>query len=207
MADKSSTGSDGAEQRIFDAAHVEFLQKGFDGAKMQDIADKAGINKALLHYYYRSKDKLYQMVAKAILSRSVPRLRGIIEGPLPLEEKIPGFVHQYISIIAENHYLPLFIISEMNKHPDRFFDEILPKELPKPNVFYAQVEAAVKAGTIRPIDPRHLLVNMMALCIFPFVAKPMIRMVLAMSAPEWEQFISERKLEVSSFVLHAIKTP
>jgi TetR/AcrR family transcriptional regulator len=142
---KKDNKPEGAEQRIFDAAHEEFLQRGFDGAKMQDIADRAGINKALLHYYYRSKDKLYQMVAQAILSRSVPKLREIIEGDLVLEEKIEAFIHRYITIISENHYLPIFIISEMNKHPERFFSDILPRDFPKPTKFYAQVEEAMDA--------------------------------------------------------------
>jgi TetR/AcrR family transcriptional regulator len=199
------TQKDSTEQRIFDAAHEIFVQKGLDGAKMQEIADKAGINKALLHYYYRSKEKLYEMVARAVLSRNVPLLRKIIEGNLPLEDKIRAFIGQYIDIIAANHFLPLFIISEMNKHPDRFIDQILPKEFPKPELFFQQVEEAVQKGQIRPVDPKHLVVNIVSMCIFPFIAKPMLRILLGMSTEEWKVFLKARKGEIEHFVLASLK--
>lgn len=200
MEEKDST-----EQKIFEAAHVEFTQRGFDGAKMQDIADRAGINKALLHYYYRSKDKLYQMVARAVMSKNIPTLRKVLESDLPLVEKLPLFIDKYIGVISKNHYLPLFLISEMNKHPDRFFDEVLPKDFPKPTVLIRQVKEEVEKGNIRPIDPRHLVVNVMSLCIFPFIGKPMIRMVLSMDSKEWDLFIADRKKEVTAFVMNALK--
>ena len=204
MEKKEIAQQDSTERRIFDAAHEVFTQKGLDGTKMQEIADKAGINKALLHYYYRSKEKLFEMVAKAVLSRNVPLMRRVIESDLPLREKIPTFIDQYIGVISKNHYLPLFLISEMNKHPDRFFDQILPKDLPDPAVFFKQVEAEIQAGNIRPIDPRHLIVNVISMCIFPFIGKPMLRMALGMSTAEWSEFIEQRKKEVTNFVMAAI---
>lgn len=204
MEKKETEQQESTEQRIFDAAHEVFTQKGLDGTKMQEIADKAGINKALLHYYYRSKEKLFEVVAKAVLSRSVPLIRKVIESDLPLAQKIPAFIDQYIGVISKNHYLPLFLISEMNKHPDHFIDHILPKDLPQPNVFFEQVKAEIAAGTIRPIDPRHLIINVISMCIFPFIGKPMMRILLGMGTDEWNQFISERKTEVTKFVMSAI---
>ena len=197
--------NDSTEQKIFDAAHEVFMQKGMDGAKMQEIADRAGINKALLHYYYRSKEKLYEMVARAIIGRAVPIIREFLETDYPLEEKIKRFVDFYVELIARNPYIPIFVISEMNKHPDRFIDTILPKELPKPDVFLKQVEYEVAAGRIRPIKPQHLLVNMVSLCIFPFVAKPMMRIVIGMNAQEMKVFLDERKEEVLRFILASLR--
>lgn len=193
------------EQKIFDAAHEIFLQRGLDGTKMQEIADRAGINKALLHYYYRTKEKLYETVAKAVLSRNVPIIRETIESDLPLMEKIERFVNQYITVISRNHYLPIFIISEMNKHPDRFFENVFPGALPRPENFIRQVEEAVEEGEIRPVDPKHLIVNTMSMCIFPFIAKPMIRMALGMSPGEWILFIEDRKRQVKDFVFAALR--
>ncbi len=204
MAEARAAG-DSTEQKIFDAAHEVFMQKGMDGAKMQEIADRAGINKALLHYYYRSKEKLYEMVARAIIGRAVPIIREFLETEYPLEEKIRRFVHFYVELIARNPYIPIFVISEMNKHPDRFIDAILPKELPKPDVFLQQVEAEVAAGRIRSIIPQHLLVNMVSLCIFPFIAKPMIRIVIGMNAQEMKDFLEERKEEVLRFILASLR--
>lgn len=199
------TPNDSTEQKIFDAAHEVFVQKGMDGAKMQEIADRAGINKALLHYYYRSKEKLYEMVARAIIGRAVPIIREFLETDYPLEEKIKRFVYFYVDLIARNPYIPIFVISEMNKHPDRFIDNILPKEIPRPQVFFQQVESEVAAGRIRPTQPQHLLVNMVSLCIFPFVAKPMLRIVIGMNTQDMRVFLAEREEEVLRFIMASLR--
>lgn len=206
MAKKDSQlPGDSTEQKIFEAAHEVFTQKGMDGAKMQEIADRAGINKALLHYYYRTKEKLYEAVARAIIGRAIPAIRQIIESELPLEEKIRQFIEAYISVISRNPFIPLFILSEINKHPERFIDTMLPNDLPKPEVFFRQVEVEIAAGRIRPIKPQHLIVNVISMCVFPFVGKPMMRILLGMSAEEMRIFLEERKEEVTRFVLAALR--
>lgn len=193
------------EQKIFDAAHEVFIQRGLDGAKMQEIADRAGINKALLHYYFRSKEKLFETIARAILNRNVPVVRSIIESDLVLETKIERLIAQYIGVVSRNSYLPIFLISEMNKHPDRFFDSIFPKELPRPEVFIRQVGEAVAEGRIRAVDPRHLIVNTMSMCLLPFVAKPLLRVLLGMTPEEWDKFIQQRTREVTEFVFASLR--
>lgn len=202
MAKKENQpASDSTEQKIFDAAHEVFTQKGMDGAKMQEIADRAGINKALLHYYYRSKEKLYETVARAILGKALPAIRQVIESDQPLEDKLRRFIETYIDIISKNTFIPLFIISEINKHPDRFIDSVLPK----PEQFFQQVQAEINAGRIRPIRPQHLIVNIISMCVFPFVGKPMIRILLGMGPGEMRLFLEQRKEEVTSFVLAALR--
>jgi TetR/AcrR family transcriptional regulator len=196
---------DSTEQRIFDAAHEVFTQKGMDGAKMQDIAEKAGINKALLHYYYRTKEKLYESVAKAVLNRAIPAIRQVLESDVPLQEKLYGFIDTYIGIIRSNPFIPLFIISEINKHPQHFFDKILPIDLPQPHHFIHQVEEAISRGEIRAVNPRHLVLHVISMCVFPFIGRPMIRIVLGMTHQEMELFLDERKTEVKSFVAAALR--
>jgi TetR/AcrR family transcriptional regulator len=196
---------DSTEQRIFEAAHEVFTQKGMDGAKMQEIADRAGINKALLHYYYRSKEKLYEAVVRAVIAQAIPMVRKVLESDLPLEEKITRFIDFYIGIISKNTFVPLFIISEINKHPDHFFETVLPKELPQPEFFFKQVEEEIRAGKIRPIDPRHLILNIISLCIFPFLGKPLIRILLGMTHDEMKQLLEERKKEATRFILAGLR--
>jgi TetR/AcrR family transcriptional regulator len=203
--EEQALASDTTEQKIFDAAHEVFVLKGMDGAKMQEIADRAGINKALLHYYYRSKEKLYEAVARKILGQAVPFVRQLIESEQPLEEKIRRFIDFYIGIISRNTFIPLFIVTEINKHPDRFFDHILPKELPKPTVFFQQVEAEIAAGRIRPVKPQHLLVNIISMCVFPFLGKPMLRIFLGLNAGETRLLMEQRKAEVTEFVLSSLR--
>lgn len=205
MTNLSDNKNDSTEQRIFDAAHEVFTQKGMDGAKMQDIAEKAGINKALLHYYYRTKDKLYEAVARAVINRAVPAVRRVLESDLPLHEKLNGFIETYMGIIRLNPFIPLFIISEVNKHPQHFIDKILPADLPSPNFFIQQVEEAIARGEIRAVNPRHLILNMISLIIFPFIARPMARIFLALSNAEMEKMLDERKAEVQSFVAAALR--
>ncbi len=196
---------DSTEKKIFNAAHEMFTQKGMDGAKMQEIADLAGINKALLHYYYKTKEKLYETVARAVIGKAIPVIRQILEGDQPLEEKIRYFIDFYIRLISRNPFIPLFIISEINKHPERFFESIFPKELPHPELFFQQVDAEIAARHIRPINPKHLIINIISLCVFPFVGKPMIRLVLGMSPEDMHLFMAERKTQVTSFVLAALR--
>lgn len=202
---KSEIQDDSSEQRIFDAAHDVFVQKGLHSAKMQEIADRAGINKALLHYYYRSKEKLYETVVRAVINRVLPVLRDLIESDKPLLEKIDYFIHLYLQIISKNPYIPLFLINEMNKNQEHFFETIFPNELPKPDRFFQQVHAAVEAGEIRPIAPQHLIVNVISMCIFPILGRPMMRIILGMSAEDMKVFLTQREHEIKSFVHAALR--
>ncbi len=124
---------------------------------------------------------------------------------MPLEEKIKRFIETYIGVISRNTFIPLFIISEINKHPDRFIATILPDDLPRPQAFFQQVEAEIAAGRIRPIKPQHLIVHTISMCVFPFVGKPMMAVLLGMSPDEMRVFLKERTAEVTDFVLAALR--
>jgi TetR/AcrR family transcriptional regulator len=194
------------EFRILEAARHIFLQKGFDGARMQEIADTAHINKGLLHYYFKSKDALFYRVFGIAFDAMMRRIAEVLNADRPLLEKIDHFCGTYIGMMARNAYLPRFVIHEISKHPDRFVSQLgKHHHLPDLRVFYKQVEQEAAAGHIRPIDPRQLLVNMMSMAIFPFLAQPMIQMIHNMGPHEFEQFIKVRKTEVAQFVIHAIQ--
>ena len=125
MGKKDNPSSpDSTEQKIFDAAHEIFVQKGMDGAKMQEIADRAGINKALLHYYFRSKEKLFEMIFTSAAQKLFPKINFIFESDLPLFQKIEQFCHEYLEVMIENPYLPAFLINEINQDPERFIEKI-----------------------------------------------------------------------------------
>jgi len=203
--DKPEIQDDSSEQRIFDAAHEVFVQKVLHGAKMQEIADRAGINKALLHYYYRSKEKLYETVVRAVINRVLPVLRDLLESDKPLLEKIDYFIHFYLQTVSKNPFVPLFLINEMNKNPDHFFETIFPKELPKPDRFFQQVQNAVAEGEIKPITPQHLIVNVISMCIFPILARPMLGVILGMQADDMRAFLNQREVEIRTFVHAALR--
>lgn len=194
------------EAKILDAARAVFLEKGFDGARMQEIANAAQINKGLLHYYFKTKDALFAKVFGMAFGVMIKRFGEILNGDLPLFPKIETFCSLYISTVSRNPYLPRFVINELSKNPDALIGRLKSKsQLPTIKNFDAQIKAEIKAGNIRPIDARQLIANIMGMSVFPIIAKPMLQMILAMSEKEYQAFIEERKTEVASFVIHSIR--
>lgn len=204
MVKKKNT--DTSEEKILGAARKVFLEKGMAGARMQDIADEAGINKALLHYYFRSKDKLFETIFAETSSRFIPRLNQILDSDLSLVEKVNMFCEAYISQMQKNPYIVLFIMNEANKHPESFLHRMWGGEK-KPHIkkLVKQIEAEVKQGNIKSVNPMHLLINMMSLCAFPFIAKPIWQYLYEMDNKQFVEFIEQRKKEVPRFILESIK--
>ena len=120
------------EEQILEAAQKIFQAKGMDGARMQEIADKASINKAMLHYYYRSKQLLFEAVFKKSFALLAPQLNAILNDDSSLEDKIKNFTHNYISFIIKHPYLPNFIIQELNRNPE--FIKKIKKNVAFPNI-------------------------------------------------------------------------
>jgi AcrR family transcriptional regulator len=195
-----------AEERILGAAKKVFIAKGMYGARMQDIADEAGINKALLHYYFRSKEKLFEVIFLEAAQKLFPKINSIFESDIPLFQKIENFAEEYITIMSENPYLPLFVLNEVSQDPEIFIQKMWGKQnLPKPKIFLDQIEKEVRKGTIKKISPLHLLINLISLSIFPFVAKPMIQFTLGLDELQFRNVMEQRKKEVSKFIIDSIK--
>ena len=196
----------GAEEKILAAARNVFMTQGMAGARMQDIADKAGINKALLHYYFRDKNKLFEMVFLAEAQKFFPRINSIFNSDIPLFEKIENFVNEYIDEMQENPYMPWFVLNEINRDPYQFLYKIWGKDnLQKPGKFLEQIEQEIKAGKIKRISPMHLLMNMISMTIFPFVGKPMFVRNLRLTESQFTEIMEQRKKEIPKFIIDSIK--
>ena len=193
------------EHIILKAATEVFQSKGMDGARMQEIADKANINKSMLHYYYRSKQKLFEAVFKTAISIMAPKLTEIIEKEEPLFDKIRNFTQSYISLISKHSYIPTFIIHELNRNPQILEDTFVKKFGDSFNKMKIQVKEMVDNGEIRPIQPEQLIMNVVAMSIFPFVAKPILKSVLQKDEKEYQLLLEERKTHVADFVINSIK--
>ncbi|MBL7744776.1 MAG: TetR/AcrR family transcriptional regulator [Chitinophagaceae bacterium] len=194
------------EQAILDAAKKVFVSKGMAGARMQDIADEAGINKALLHYYFRNKEKLFEVIFMEAAEKLFPRINKIFDSDQPLFEKIESFCEEYIAVVMENPYLPLFVINEINQDPEYFLKKVWSgRSKPNPAKFLEQIEREVKKGNIKRINPLHLLMNLISMTIFPFVAKPMFQKNLGMSESQFRVIMEQRKREIPKFIIDAIK--
>ncbi|MDD2962820.1 MAG: TetR/AcrR family transcriptional regulator [Bacteroidales bacterium] len=193
------------ESNIMEAAKRIFVLKGFEGARMQEIADEAGINKALLHYYFRSKDKLFEAVFIDAFVKFVPTILITLNSNSPLFRKIEVFVDHYIDVLSKNPFIPGFILHELGHNTERLSKIIRTVGL-NPDLFVEQVKAEIEAGSINPIDPRDLLVNMLAMCIFPFVGKPILKVVLFKNnEEEYHEFLNRRKIAAAQFIINSIK--
>jgi AcrR family transcriptional regulator len=202
MAD---TKDKNTENQILEAAKTVFQSKGMDGSRMQEIADKAGINKAMLHYYYRSKQLLFEAVFKHAFTLLAPQLNKIINDDSSIEEKIRNFTFNYISFISKHPYLPNFIIQELNRNPG--FAESLRQTEGFPNIekFKQQLNDEIEKGTIIPIKAEQLFINILALNVFPFIAKPLLKTFLNVEDSDFTQLIEVRKTEVADFIINSIK--
>ncbi|MBE0638342.1 MAG: TetR/AcrR family transcriptional regulator [Bacteroidales bacterium] len=193
-----------AEQLILQSARKVFIEKGMTGARMQEIADEAGINKALLHYYFRSKDQLFQSVFLEAFQKFMPQVELLISSELPFLQKLEIFVHNYIGIIIENPYLPGFVLHELSQNPQRLAD-LLSNRLNRIPDFLAQIQQEIQNGLLKPFDPRQILINTFALCIFPFVARPIMNAVVFQNdRTAYERFLEQRKTDVFNFIKSAI---
>jgi len=196
----------GTEERILEAARKVVTTKGMAGARMQDIADQAGINKALLHYYFRDKDKLFETVFLEEAQRFFPKINMIFQSDMPLFEKIERFVNEYMDEMEENPYLPWFVLNEINRDPDHFLFRVWGRDnLPKPAKLLEQIEQEVKKGRIKRINPVHLLMNMISMTIFPFVAKPMFVRNLRLSEKQFREIMEQRRKEIPKFIFDSIR--
>lgn len=193
------------EEQILNAAKTIFQRQGFSGARMQAIADEAGINKSMLHYYFRSKDKLFQKVFQESIGEFFPKIFEVLNSDMELETKVTKLVEAYYTMFREQPHLPRFVIHEMNQHPERFQMFMKKSGMKIPERFIEQIENEVKSGNIKRIDPRQFIINTIGLCVFPLIAKPMVETVFNMDDKQYNDFLENRKEELPVFILNAIK--
>ncbi|NND71758.1 MAG: TetR/AcrR family transcriptional regulator [Rhodothermales bacterium] len=193
------------EDQIFEAARSVFHEQGLGGARMQEIARRAGINQSMLHYYFRSKAKLFDAVFEKAIGEALPPVLTILRSDTPLLEKISLFVASYLGMLGRNPHLPGFILEELRRSPDRIREIVGQRAEGVFSVFKSQVESAVASGEIRPIAAEHLFANMLSLCVFPFVARPMLQTVMGLEDDGYDIILEERTNVVTSFIFNAVK--
>jgi AcrR family transcriptional regulator len=201
------------EQRILDAAHVVFIRRGTAGARTQEIAKEAGVNSALLHYYFRTKNRLAEAVFERAAMQLIPAVIRILGSDAALEQKIEQVVDVELRQLQKTPYLPGYIISELTHHPERaaqlFSDAtgVAPADLGARvfKVLRAQINARVKAKRMHAISPEQLTINLLALCVFPFAARPMVMALVGLDQAGFTRFIERRRRELAPFFLRALR--
>lgn len=201
------------EARILDAAHAVFLRHGTAGARMQEIAREADVNQALLHYYFRSKKKLAEAVFRRVVRAIIPPVLHIMGSDAPLEDKLRDIVHLYLDNLVRSPAFPGYFLAELNQQPERagqLFESMtgVDQHAVRSQIrstLRRQIQERVRAGTMRPIQPEEFIVNLTALCIFPFAARPLYAALLGMSDSDFRRLVARRREELPDFILRALR--
>lgn len=189
------------EDKILLAASKVFTAKGYAGTRTRDIAEEAGINLALLNYYFRTKEKLFEQVMKVKIILLFGQIIPIVMSEkTSLEDKIDQASEKYFEIFIKNPNLPIFVLSEIHKKTSDIktilpFDKVL-----KNSVLMKQIQEK------KPdLDPFHFLLNFLSMTIFPFLGKPILLSFDLMNEPEFQKFVEERKTFVPIWMKMMLK--
>lgn len=158
------------EEKIIQAASKVFTQKGYVATRTRDIAEEAGINLALLNYYFRSKEKLFQLIMVEKLQLLFSVILPIVNNDdLSLEEKVETLVENYINLLIDNPDLPLFVLGEIKANPAGFKDRLQVRKVLQNSSFVRQLRNR------RPdVEPVHFIVSLLGMTVFPFIAKQIL---------------------------------
>lgn len=193
------------EQKIFDAATELFLEKGVDRTSVREIASKAGINLALMNYYFRSKENLFDSIFSSLVKKNSEDLVRILNSDLDLHDKVKQYVHVYIDMLSENPLLVSFVMAILHRSRERITEMKAITSLYSTEAFTKQLIEEGKKGNIRRTDPTQFFVDMLSLIAFPFAIKTLIVDKNSFTEEEFRAFIRERKRRVPKMVIDSLK--
>lgn len=194
-----------AEEKIKTAARKVFTEKGFTATRTRDIAQEAGINLALLNYYFRSKEKLFEMVMMENLQQFMMGVGLIAHNEnTSWQQKVEQLVAHYIDMLLANPNLPVFVMAEKAKNPEKLAQLINQRVDYLRSPFMQQIKQGIKDGEIIPVHPMHLLINTMGLIVFPFTAKDMLKALGGINQKQFEEMMMERKKLLPQWIINTM---
>lgn len=189
------------EEKIKTAAHIVFHKKGFAATRTRDIAAEAGINLALLNYYFRSKEKLFDLIMLETITVFLYSMEVVFNNAgTTLEQKIQLMSEKYIDMLIAEPEMPIFLMSEIREGSTEVLDKLPIINTILQSVFVKQYKDAVKKGAIMEMHPIHFLMNLAGLIVFPFVNSPMIKKIGKLSDREFKKLMLERKAMIPVWV-------
>jgi len=195
------------EQKIKEAARKVFLKKGFAAARTRDIAEEAGINLALLNYYFRSKEKLFRQIMEESLHIFFSSVLPTMSDPnVSLRDKVPFFVNSYTDVLISNPELPVFILSELRNDPDHIVQTLQMNKRLNLSVLFGQIMEAQQKGEMIALQPWNFLLNLLSLTVFPFIARPLIQRLSDTNDEQFKQLVEERKAMIKAMVMGYVFT-
>lgn len=197
------------EQQILAAAEQEFLTRGYDGARTTSIAQAAGVTHAMLHYYFRTKEQLFERIVDEKFETMSHSMFAIMGDPsLPIVERIKGGIEAHFDFVAQNPLLPRFVINEIISRPERY--DVLYKRVGAiiDNVYrglQSEINRSAERGEIERVEIKMLFISIMSLNIFTFLAYPFMEPLMGELMANRERFLAERKAENVETILRRIK--
>lgn len=191
---KNTARSTTTEEQIKEAARRVFTTKGYAATRTRDIAEESGVNLALINYYFRSKEKLFDIIMTEQLQMFIHSISGILnDEQTTLQHKIALIADHYIDMLIANPGLPVFIMNEVNVSPEKLFDKLGFGINIKEFYIIKQWQEMAATGNFPPVAPIHLIMNMTAMIVFPFIASPLMRQQTGKSISEFNELMLERK--------------
>jgi TetR/AcrR family transcriptional regulator len=196
------------EEKIITAATEVFMERGRDGARMQEIADRAAINKALLHYYFRSKDRLFEMVFQREITTILDKILNATSGSVNIDDFLNEFIGMYIDNLRPRQNLMRFILWEANSNRSGFLDtfrmQVEARGYQK-NPVVQRLEKAVAAGEIRPVDVNQVALSLISSCLFPVILGPVLQRFMINLPEDEDIFYHERKQHIFEMIWNSIR--
>jgi AcrR family transcriptional regulator len=195
-----------AEERIKEAARKLFTQKGFAATRTRDIAEEAGINLALLNYYFRSKQKLFDLVMMENFQEFIKGITiNFTDETMTFDQRIERIVVAYVDMLIRLPDLPMFILNEIKGNPSKIAAKLQGELAPMRQNFFKQLIASNKEGKTN-LEPFHFVANLVGLTVFPFIARPILQRVTGVTEEQFEQYMQDRK-ELVPIWIKAMLTP
>lgn len=184
------------ETRIIEAAKQVFVRKGYEAATMSDVAAEAGIGRTALHYYYRTKEILFDAIFGQLLASLLPNISRILDEESTMLEKLPLIIDQYMEIIRRNPLFPVFVINELNRDPEHLLRTVMkePERIQPILRLRAQMEREMERGMIRRMPLEDLATTIVSLVVFPMlIRQPLCFAFWGGDMSQFEEFINRRR--------------
>lgn len=191
------------ETRIIEAAKRVFIKKGYEAATMSDIAREAGIGRTALHYYYRTKERLFEAIFGQLMAILLPNIGRIMDEEKSMLEKIPAIIDQYITLIQANPSFPLFVVNELNRDPEHLYRTILkdPVRIQPILRMRKQMEEEMAKGLIRKMPIEDVVSTLVSLVIFPMlVHHPLTQVFMQGDRAAFDAYLLRRRALISEII-------
>ncbi len=203
MNDQEST-----REKIKAAALEEFVERGYDGARMQEIANRAGANKAMIHYYFQSKDALFEAILRESFEEMFQLFAQVWESNQSTEQLITTTVHEHFQFLAAHAHLPRILIRELNSNNpivEKVMHELF-KQIGHRRMRQAveALAAGIESGKLRPTDPKQTIWNIIALNLFIFIARPLLKVIWKEDFADEQKLLAKREAAIIDLLLYGL---